>query len=76
MSEQAGIAGHAGALLAPMPASVHREVVRIWEPPPKKVSLKESLIAGAFLLFYLAAYLTAGFAGVSFIEWAWMRVFG
>jgi hypothetical protein len=52
------------------------EVVRVWEPSPKKLSLKDSLSAGAFLVFYLAAYLTAGFAGVTFIEWAWMRVFG
>ena len=49
-----------------MPAPTRYDVVRVWEP----------LTAGAFLVFYLAAYLTAGFAGVNFIEWAWMRVFG
>jgi hypothetical protein len=59
-----------------MPAPTRYDVVRVWEPPPKKLSLMESLTAGAFLVFYLAAYLTVGFAGVNFIEWAWMRVFG
>jgi hypothetical protein len=59
-----------------MPARARVEVVRVWEPPPKKVSLTDTLSAGAFLVFYLAAYLAAGFAGVTFIEWVWMRVFG
>jgi hypothetical protein len=76
MNDHVGVASHAGTFLPPMPAPTRYDVVRVWEPPPKKLSLMESLTAGAFLVFYLAAYLTAGFAGVNFIEWAWMRVFG
>ncbi len=59
-----------------MAARTRGAVQRGWEPPPTKLSIRDSLSAGAFLVFYLAAYLTAGFAGVSLIEWAWMRVFG
>lgn len=59
-----------------MAARPRGEVVRVWEPPPKKLSLLESVSAGAFLISYLAAYLAAGFAGVSVMEWAWMRIFG
>jgi hypothetical protein len=76
MNDHAGVASHGGTFLPPMPARTRCEVVRVWEPPPKNLSLRDSLSAGAFLVFYLAAYLTAGFAGVNFIEWAWMRVFG
>jgi hypothetical protein len=76
MNDHVGVAAHAGTFLPPMPVQTRCEVVRAWEPPPKKQSLRDSLTAGAFLVFYLAAYLAAGFAGVSAIEWAWMRVFG
>jgi hypothetical protein len=75
MNDQAGLASHAGTFLTPIPTRTHCEEVRVWEPPPKKLSLRDSLTAGAFLVLYLAVYLTAGFAGVNFIEWAWMRVF-
>jgi hypothetical protein len=76
MSDQAGLASHAGAFLAPVSTRTRCEVVRVWERGPKMLSLRDSLTAGAFLLLYLAVYLTAGFAGVNLIEWAWMRVFG
>jgi hypothetical protein len=38
--------------------------------------MKDSARAGAFLIFYLAAYWAAGYAGIRLIEWAWMTVFG
>jgi len=76
MNDQVGVASQAGSFLPSMAARPRGEVVRVWEPPPKKLSLLESVSAGAFLVFYLAAYLAAGFAGVSVMEWAWMRVFG
>jgi hypothetical protein len=75
MNDQAELAGHTGTFLTPIPNRTHCEVVRVWEPPPKKVSPRDSLTAGAFLVLYLAVYMTAGFAGVNFVEWAWMRVF-
>ncbi len=76
MNDPAGVAAHPGALLPSVATRARCEVVRVWEPPPKKLSLLESVSAGAFLAFYLAAYLAAGFVGVSVMEWAWMRVFG
>jgi hypothetical protein len=76
MNEQAGLATHAGTLLTPIPARPPAEVVRIWQPRPKKLLPRESIAAGVFLVLYLAVYLTAGFAGVNLIEWVWMRVFG
>jgi hypothetical protein len=38
--------------------------------------MKDSVRAGAFLFFCLAVYGAAGYAGISLIEWAWMKVFG
>ncbi len=76
MNDQVGIAAHPGALLPSVATRASCEVVRVWEPPPKKLSLIESVGAGAFLIFYLGVYLAAGFVGVSVMEWAWMRVFG
>jgi fatty acid desaturase len=38
--------------------------------------MKDSVRAGAFLIFYLAVYWAAGYAGIALIEWAWMKVFG
>jgi hypothetical protein len=59
-----------------MPTRARIEVVRAWEVPPKKLSIKDSIRAGAFMVAYLAAYLAAGYLGVTVMEWAWMRVFG
>jgi hypothetical protein len=72
MNDQASIATHVGGLVRPMPPRAQIEVVRVWEPPPQKLSLIESLRAGAFMVVYLAA----GYVGVTFMEWAWMRIFG
>jgi hypothetical protein len=47
-----------------------------WEPRIRRVSMKDSVRAGAFLIFYLALYLAAGYAGITLIEWTWMKVFG
>lgn len=47
-----------------------------WEPSKRRLSKKDTITASTFLLFYLAAYLAAGYAGVTLIEWAWMRIFG
>lgn len=43
---------------------------------PGRPTLTNSIAAGAFLVFYLAAYLAAGFAGMAMLEWAWLRIFG
>jgi hypothetical protein len=47
-----------------------------WEPPRKRLSIKDSIRASAFLTCYTAAYMAAGYAGVALIEWVWMQMFG
>ena len=47
-----------------------------WEPSNRRPSRKDSITAGLFMLAYLAAYAAAGYLGVMFVEWAWMRIFG
>ena len=37
--------------------------------------MKRSAVACAFLLFYVAAYLGVGFAGITVIERAWLAIF-
>jgi hypothetical protein len=76
VNEQASIANQAGTLIPTMAGRTHIEVVRAWEAPPRKLSMKDSITAGTFMVFYLAAYLAAGYVGVTFMEWAWMRIFG
>lgn len=49
----------------------HRE----WYAPPRKPSIKDSLLAGGFLVAYLAAYVAAGRAGIALVEWAWVAIF-
>jgi hypothetical protein len=76
MNERAGIATRAGTLAPTMPRRARIEVVRAWESPPRRLSMKDSITAGAFMIVYMAAYLAAGFAGVTIMEWVWMRIFG
>jgi hypothetical protein len=76
MNDPAGIANHAGVFLPPMAAPSRGAIQPTWEPSQKRLSNKDTLTAGAFMIFYLAAYWAAGYSGVTMIEWAWMRVFG
>ena len=46
-----------------------------WIPPRKRIPLRDSVLAIAFLFFYLAVYLAAGFAGIAALEWAWGALF-
>jgi hypothetical protein len=59
-----------------MAARSHGTIQPTWEPSKRRLSKKDTITVSAFLLFYLAAYLAAGYAGVTLIEWAWMRIFG
>jgi hypothetical protein len=43
---------------------------------PSKPSTKDSIIACAFMLGYIAVYIAVGFAAVSAIGWAWTAAFG
>ena len=38
--------------------------------------MKDSICAGAFLILYLALYGAAGYAGITLMEWVWIKVFG
>lgn len=76
MNEPAGVASRAGVLLPPMAARSRGPVQPAWEPRIRRLSMKDSVRAGAFLFFCLAVYGAAGYAGISLIEWAWMKVFG
>ncbi len=64
--------------LRPAKAAVLRMATLVASPEPseRRLSKKDTFTASAFLIFYLAAYLAAGYAGVTFVEWAWMRIFG
>jgi hypothetical protein len=59
-----------------MAARLHGAIQPTWDRPKRRLSKKDTFTASAFLLLYLAAYLAAGYAGVTLIEWAWMRIFG
>ena len=79
MNEQAGIASHPPLIMAeyaPMAARSSEPVPQIWERSPRRLSAKDTFTSSAFLIFYMAAYLAAGYVGVTFMEWAWMRIFG
>jgi hypothetical protein len=76
MNEPAGVASHAGVLLPPIAARSRGPVQPAWEPPVRRLSKKDSLRAGVFLTLYMAAYMAAGYAGITLIEWVWMQAFG
>jgi hypothetical protein len=79
MNEQAGIASHSPLIMADYasaPVRASEPMPRIWERSPRRLSAKDTFTSSAFLIFYTAAYLAAGYVGVTFMEWAWMRVFG
>lgn len=70
MGETSGLNCHPGAF-APM-AMPSRAMTRgNWHPPQKKIPLRDSVFALGFLVLYLTAYLAAGFAGISAVEWVW-----
>lgn len=50
-------------------------IARGWDVTPRKPSIKDSLLAGGFLVVYLAAYIAAGRAGIAVVEWAWVAIF-
>jgi len=47
----------------------------IWQPPQKKIPLRDSVFAFTFLIFYLAAFLATGFAGIAVVQWFWAALF-
>lgn len=58
-----------------MAARTRGPVQPAWEPVNRRLSKKDSVRAGAFLIFYLAMYMAAGYAAITLLAWAWMQVF-
>jgi len=70
------MAEHAGAFLPPV-HSRSRDIAR----PARALSqarpgVQDSLVAGALMLLYAAAYIAAGFAVLALAKWAWAGIFG
>jgi hypothetical protein len=57
-----------------LPALPNDAGPRQWKSAPVHISIKRSLIAGALLIFYMAAYVVVGFAGITVIERFWSAV--
>jgi hypothetical protein len=49
---------------------------RIEETSPRKLPMKDSVLACLFLSLYVGTYMAAGFVGVTAIEWAWAKLIG
>jgi len=63
------------AFVPVVPSGPVIRVERPWEDSPGKLSLKRSIAACGFLVFYLAAYLGAGYAGIVIVEKIWSLLF-
>jgi hypothetical protein len=74
MGESSELNYHAGTF-APMAVPPCAMTRGNWQPPQKKIPLRDSVFAFAFLIFYLTAYLAAGFAGIAAVKWAWAVLF-
>jgi hypothetical protein len=74
MSEHSGTSYTNSAFIPFVPVR-SREAIQMARPTsPNKPSIKRSAVACAFLLFYVAAYLGVGFAGIAVIERAWLAI--
>jgi hypothetical protein len=75
MSEHSGTSYPQSAFIPFVPARPRETVDVTRKTSPTKPSMKRSAVACAFLLFYVAAYLGVGFAGITVIERAWLAIF-
>ena len=64
----------APALGSFLSAQPRRVVQPRHEVAPEKLSAKRSMVAGAFLVAYLAVYLAVGFVAVSAIQHLWVAL--
>jgi hypothetical protein len=58
-----------------MPVRSRGLIARGPGPSPRKLPIKDSLSACAFLLLYTMAYLAAGFLGIAAVGWVWVAIF-
>ena len=54
-----------------VPAAPREAIERPWELAPVSLPVKRTIMAGAFLALYAAAYFGAGYATLTIIERAW-----
>jgi hypothetical protein len=61
---------------ARLPANSSAQAVKISPPAMmRRLGMKESFFACAFLSLYVALYLGAGFLSLAAIEWLWTELF-
>lgn len=75
MSEQLGSALPAGTLRRLVSVPSIDIIGRCIEPSIAKPKTKHSVAAAAFLMLYVAIYLSIGFLGISLIGRAWATIF-
>ncbi|HEX4076155.1 MAG TPA: hypothetical protein VHX49_12215 [Candidatus Acidoferrales bacterium] len=75
MSEQLESALPVGTFTPIVSSRTIEEIERREEPPLAKPATKHSIVAAAFLILYVAVYLTIGFLGISLIGRVWATVF-
>jgi hypothetical protein len=46
------------------------------EASQRKLQMKDSVLACLFLSLYVGTYMAAGFASVTAVEWAWLKLAG
>jgi hypothetical protein len=51
-----------------------RYMANLTKSCPRKLPLKDSCMACAFLLFYVGVYLAVGFAGMAALAWVWTKL--
>lgn len=70
------MAEHAGTFLPPVHSRSRDFTTPARVPSQAKPGVQDSLAAGALMLFYVAAYIAAGFAVLALAKWAWAGIFG
>jgi hypothetical protein len=75
MSESLQSSFQNGTFIPLVSARPRVAIRRSRQPRPKSLPLKRSLAACAFLLLYLAAYMSVGYVGLSVVEKAWLTFF-
>jgi hypothetical protein len=74
MSEHSEASYPTSTFIPFMPVRSREAVAAAPSKSPTQPSLKRSAAACAFLLFYVAAYMSVGFAGAAIIERAWLAI--
>jgi hypothetical protein len=76
MDDTVGISDSISTFLPPLPQRSHATTSQGLEISLERPPFKAAIIAGAFLLLNLVAYLSAGYLGMTFFKWVWYRFLG